>query len=213
MPNLFKNSSAGEILFFCLLLSICVCPYGYAQTTLKIGVYDNKPIIFVDDAGEVQGLFVDLLEEIAIKENWHLEYVVGHFSEVFGQLKGGEIDILPALAYSKQREEIIDYTRETILSNWAEIYVPGNGKLTSLLELEGKKVGVMQGDIHFTALKELTDRFNISCRFIEADEYEIVFEMLQANFVDVGVVNRLYGNRNKHEYSVKQTPVNSRTIY
>jgi len=207
MPNLFKNNSAGKILFFCLLLSICFCSYGYAQTTLKIGVYDNKPIIFVDDDGEVQGLFVDLLEEIANKENWRLEYVVGHFSGVFAQLKGGEIDILPALAYSKEREEIIDYTSETILSNWGEIYVPGNRTLTSLLELEGKKVGVMQGDIHFTALKELTDRFNISCRFIEADEYEIVFEMLQANFVDVGVVNRLYGNRNQHEYSVKQTPV------
>ncbi len=207
MPNLFKNNKARKIFFFCLLLSIGFCPYGHAETTLKIGVYDNKPIIFVDDDGEVQGLFVDVLEEIASQENWQLEYVVGHFSDVLGKLIEGEIDILPALAYSKQREEIIDYTRETILSNWAEIYAPLNGKVSSLLELEGKKVGVVHGDIHFTALKALTDRFNISCRFIEVEEYEIVFEMLQANFIDVGVVNRLYGNSNKHEYSVKQTPV------
>lgn len=207
MPNFFQNSSAGKILFFCLLLSICFCPSSYAQTTLKIGVYDNKPIIFVNDEGEVQGLFVDLVEEIAIKENWHLEYVIGDFSDVFAQLKGGGIDILPALAYSKHRKEIIDYASETILSNWAEIYVPGDKKLTSLLELEGKKVGVIQDDIHFTALKELTDRFNISCRFIEVFEYETLFEMLQANFVHAGVVNRFYGNRHNEEYSVEQTPV------
>jgi two-component system, cell cycle sensor histidine kinase and response regulator CckA len=82
MPNLFKTSSAGKILFFCFLLSIWFCPYGYTQTTLKIGVYDNKPIIFVNDKGEAQGLFVDLLEEIASKEDWRFEYVAGDFSDV-----------------------------------------------------------------------------------------------------------------------------------
>jgi two-component system, cell cycle sensor histidine kinase and response regulator CckA len=66
---------------------------------------------------------------------------------------------------------------------------------------------VIQDDIHFAALKELTDRFNISCRFIEAFEYEDLFEMLQANFVQAGVVNRLYANRHYKEYSVAQTPV------
>ena len=207
MPGLLKKVSIGKILCFYLLLSTCLSTYGYAQITLKIGVYDNKPTVFLGDDDEVQGLFVDVLKEIAIKENWRLEYVFGQFSDVFTQLKEGKIDILPAIAYSKQREEVIDYSNETIMANWAELYVPGNGKLTSLLELEGKKIGVTQGDIHFTALKELTDRFNISCRFIEADEYETVFEMLQGNFVDAGVVNRLYGNRNKHKYSVKATPV------
>ena len=207
MSSLLKNSSIGKILSFCLLLSTCFSVYGYAQTTLKIGVYDNKPTIFVGDDGVVQGLFVDVLEEIAIKENWRLEYVFGQFSDVFTQLKEGKIDILPAIAYSKKREEIIDYSNETIMANWAELYVPGNRRLTSLLELEGKKIGVKQGDIHFTALKVLTDQFNVSCRFIEADEYENVFEMLQGDFVHVGVVNRLYGNSNKQKYSVKATPV------
>jgi ABC-type amino acid transport substrate-binding protein len=45
-------------------------------------VYDNKPIIFVNDKGEAQGLFVDLLEEIASKEDWRFEYVAGDFSDV-----------------------------------------------------------------------------------------------------------------------------------
>jgi len=207
MFNLFKNSNVGRTLFFCHLLSTCFSVYSYAQTTLKVGVYDNKPIIFINDDGAAQGLFVDILEEVAIKENWRLEYVSGQFSDIFTQLREGKIDLLPAIAYSKQREQIIDYTSETIMANWAELYVSVDKNLSSLLELEGKKIGVTKGDIHFTALKELTNRFNISCRFIEADQYETVFEMLEANFVDVGVVNRLYGNRNKQKYSVKATPV------
>jgi len=207
MSNSSRNNSIVKILFFCLLLSMGSPVYCHAQITLKVGAYDNKPIIFVGDDGEVQGLFVDVLEEIANRENWRLEYIPGQFSDVLVQLKEGKIDIFPAIAYSKQREEIIDYTNETIMANWAALYVPRDRKIISLLGLEGKKVGVTQGDIHFTALKELTDRFNISCRFIEADENKTVFEMLQANFVDVGVVNRLYGKRNKQKYSVIETPV------
>ena len=207
MPNLLLKNSVKKILFFCFLISTCFSVYGYAETTLKIGVYNNKPTIFVGDDGRVQGLFVDILEEVAKKEHWQIEYVFGHFSDVFNQLKAGEIDILPALAYSTQREEEIDYTNETIMVNWAELYTSGNRKLTSLLQLQGEKIAVKQGDIHFAVLKKLTDQFNISCRFLEADEYETVFEMLQAEFVHIGVVNRLYGNMNKQEYGVKESPV------
>ena len=76
-----------------------------------------------------------------------------------------------------------------------------------LIELEGKKIGVKQGDIHFQVLKDMAENFNISCRFLETDEYETVFEMVDAHFVDVAVVNRLFGNRNKSDYRIKATPV------
>ena len=49
--------------------------------------------------------------------------------------------------------------------------------------------------------------FNISCRFVETDEYETVFEMLHANYVDIGIVNRLYGNEKKVDYHVQDTPI------
>jgi hypothetical protein len=69
------------------------------------------------------------------------------------------------------------------------------------MELDGKKLPPKQGDIHLLALKKMVSDFNISCRFIETDEYQTVFEMRHANYVDIGVVNRLYGNEKKAEYS------------
>ncbi len=32
---------------------------------LKVGVYNNKPTIFVSETGKVQGLFIDILDDIA----------------------------------------------------------------------------------------------------------------------------------------------------
>lgn len=179
----------------------------YGKTPLKVGVYSNKPTIFADQNGVAQGLFIDILEHIAASEDWQLEYVIGNFSELLDELTKGSIDLLPAVAYSRVRDQNIDYTFETVMANWAELYVAGSSRLTSLLELQGKKIAVKQGDIHFQALKTMTENFNLDCRFLETDEYETVFEMLSARYADVGVVNRLYGNRNKIDYYVKATPV------
>ncbi|MCP4343360.1 MAG: transporter substrate-binding domain-containing protein [Desulfobulbaceae bacterium] len=179
----------------------------YGKTVLKVGAYNNKPTIFFNENGVVKGLFVDILEDIASQENWQIEYVVGHFSEVYDSLKAGTIDILPAVAFSKEREEFLDFTNETVIANWGEVYSSANVKVTSLIELEGKKIAVKQGDIHFLFLKRMIENFNISCRFIEADEYETVFEMLNANYVNIGVVNRLYGNETRGKYNVLDTPI------
>jgi ABC-type amino acid transport substrate-binding protein len=95
-----------------------------------------------------------------------------------------------------------------VIVNWGEIYSSANLVITSLVELEGQKIAVKQGDIHFLFLKRMVENFNISsCRFIETDEYETVFDMLNANYVNIGVVNRLYGNEKKAEHNVQDTPI------
>ena len=62
-------------------------------------------------------------------------------------------------------------------------------------------------DIHFLGIKELTSKFNMNCRFIEADGYDVVFELIEANRVQAGVVNRLYGIENKGNYPVQETSI------
>lgn len=201
----WKSAGIGFVLFLSIVCS--TLSTSCAKTLLKVGVYNNTPTIFVGENHEVQGLFIDVLEEIARQEDWQLEYVVGHFSVLLDDLNSGKIDLLPALAYSKLRDTFIDYSYETVMANWAELYIPKSSQLKSLLELDGKKIAVKQGDIHFKALKGMTENFNLKCRFLEADEYETVFEMLDHEYADVGVVNRLFGTRKMHDYKIQATPV------
>jgi len=187
IKTFFSKSNSLNFLSTLVLLFFLGLPTNlHSKTTLQVGVYNNKPTIFVDDDGVVSGLFIDILENIARQEGWELEYVVGDFTEIFSGLKEGSLDLLPAVAFSKEREKFIDYNHTTVMANWAELYTPTNLKITSLTELEGKKIGVKQDDIHFQALKDMVANFNISCRFLEVDEYVTVFEMLQTKYIVSG---------------------------
>ncbi len=212
VPGNTKPHVLRGLLFGCFLLilaiSLFILPNGLrAETVLKVGVYNNKPTIFFSEDGIIGGVFIDILEDIAEREDWKLDYVPGHFSELMNDLQSREIDLLPAVAYSEKREAVIDFNLTTVMANWAELYTAKGQSITSFKDLEGKKIGVKQGDIHFLALKEMMENFYISCRFFEADGYQTVFEMLQADYTQIGVVNRLYGNRNKELYGVEATPI------
>jgi|GEM_PF-6824063 len=46
-----------------------------AARTVRVGVYQNEPKVYVDDEGRPAGIFIDLIEAIAAEEGWDLEYV------------------------------------------------------------------------------------------------------------------------------------------
>ncbi|MBW1753546.1 MAG: transporter substrate-binding domain-containing protein, partial [Deltaproteobacteria bacterium] len=58
-----------------------------ASKTVKVGVHQNTPLTFIDENGKVGGFFIDLLESIADKENWEIEYVQSSFSECLSNLE------------------------------------------------------------------------------------------------------------------------------
>jgi len=62
----------------------------YADTPVRVGVYENAPLSFVDDQGRADGLVVDLLEAIAAEEGWQVEYVP--CEQVFAAVQRGEAD-------------------------------------------------------------------------------------------------------------------------
>ena len=55
------------------LFFVFLCQYGFPQnidanTVVKVGIYDNEPLIFVDPAGQGKGVFADVVEYIASRE-------------------------------------------------------------------------------------------------------------------------------------------------
>lgn len=204
--SLLKQSHAK---LFCLFILCCTTiPQPiFANTAITVGVYNNSPTIFVDDNGRPAGIFIEILEEIAKKENWKITYETGNFTHLYEGVKNEKIDILPAVAYSRKREQLIDYNYTPVLANWAELYTLEKSKIDSFLDLKGKIVAVKAGDIHFLVLQKMMKNFNIECRFLETDEYGTTLEMLKAEVADVAVVNRLYGEKHRLDYSVKGTSV------
>ena len=152
---------------------------AYAEIGVKVGAYEDTPVVFRDAEGKVKGIYVDILDKIAAKEKWKIEYVFGSWSQCLDRLKSGEIDLLIDIAYSEDRSNFYDFTHEYLLSNWGQAYAKKNSGVQSILDLKGKTIAGVTNDIYYLEFKKLVKDFNIECRFVETSDYTSVFRLLE----------------------------------
>ncbi len=197
-----------------LCLSILVVP-ALAQDMrppmeIRVGVYENAPKVFTAENGQVVGLFPDLLKYIAHQEGWTLKYVPGTWAECLGRLERGDLDVMVDVAFSEARAKRFEFSSETVLINWGMLYTRRGLRIDSVVDLQGKRVAVMQGSIHTDGtrgIKSLLRDFDIECALIEVTDYQGVFSLLDRAQADVGVVNRLFGTLHQKKYGVVPSPV------
>ncbi|MBU0484890.1 MAG: transporter substrate-binding domain-containing protein [Proteobacteria bacterium] len=178
--------------------------------TIRVGSYENHPKIYTDEAGNTVGLFPEILNYIAQKEGWNIEYVHGRWSQCLQRLEEKEIDIMVDVAFSEERNQKYDFSNETLLVNWATVYTDREHALGSLVDLDGKRVAVMKGSIHTEGeggIKKLAAKFDITCTYIEVESYEEVFKLLADGQADAGVANRIFGSLLAEQYNLQQTPI------
>ena len=177
-----------------------------ADNRIKVGVYQNNPLSEFNDDGSVHGFFIDILEHIAQKEGWVIEYVPAERLRCLEWLKSGRIDLLGAVAKSETGSDLYDYTYESIISNWGQLYVNEQSNIESIVDLKNKKVAVLHDDIYFSGLRQLAEQLGIQCRFIEAYEYADVLKLVELGRCQAGLVNHFYGNRFEINYNIKKSP-------
>ena len=122
-------------------------------------------------------------------------------------LENGEIDLLSPIAYSEERSERFDFNDETLISNWGHVYTQPGSDIESFLDLEGKTVAILEGDIHTTVFQEVMARFDINYQTVLVDDYPAVFQSIEDQEVDAGVVNRLFAMRQESNYQVRSSPI------
>ena len=196
------------ILVFCIFFVISFSPpNSIADTRIGVGVYQNRPLLFKDTDGNVKGIFADILNYVAAKEGWTIEYRSESWAQCLKDLKSGKLDMLGAIAYSEQRNQIFDFTYENIISNWGQIYTGKLSNIESILDFKGKKIAVLQNDIYYKNLKELVKKLDIECRFTEAFDYETVLELVEVGKNDAGLVNYLYGHQYDRTYNINRSSI------
>jgi diguanylate cyclase (GGDEF)-like protein/PAS domain S-box-containing protein len=170
-----------------------------SQETLRVGVYANRPKIFLDDTGQPRGFWIDLIEAIATKEGWTIDYVECEWEDCLRRVERGEIDILPDVAYSEERASHVDFNQEVVLASWSTIYTPLKQPIFSILDLDGQRIGVLRSSIQYTDLAQETYKFGVEPLFIEGDEFSDLFEMLDRGEVDFLLLNRFIGKEAEQE--------------
>lgn len=199
MKKLFRT-----FLFVILLISTST-GFSCAATAIKVGVYQDFPLVFYDGKGEAHGVYVDLLDHIAEKENWSIEYIPCKWADCLKLLEQGKIDLMTAIAFSKERARKYDFNRETVFPNWGQVYTAPQNLLDSVAALEGKTVAGLDEDIYFKSLKDVTSKSELKVIYRGVDEYENIFKLIEKGEVDAGIVPRLYGDLNEQRFKVKKT--------
>lgn len=198
--------ASGVFLLSAILAVFCLLPAAAAQEVV-VGVYENPPLIFTDDEGHWQGVYVDVLNAVASKNRWTLRYVPGTFVEGLERLERGEIDVMTSIAWSREREERFDFTGRTVVSNWGTLYTRESFRLESIFDLVGRRVAVEKGDIYGEEFRRQTGDFGIDCEFIEMDGVAEVFAAIEDGAADAGVVNRIFAARYQERYRVHRTGI------
>jgi sigma-B regulation protein RsbU (phosphoserine phosphatase) len=180
----------------------------HAASDVRVGIYQNEPVIFWDKDGQVKGIYSDLLAYVARAEKWKLHYVKGTWPECIDRLNNHEINLLVGIAYSKTRSPIYDFNREMVIENWGQVYLPKDSEIEAFLDLTGKKMAVVKGDIYYDIFKNLGVKFEIRPHFVEVDEYLLAFEMLGQGVVDSAIVPRIFGKYHEGKYRVKASAMN-----
>lgn len=178
-----------------------------SEVAVKVGVYESAPIVYSRGDNTYGGPSVEILEHIARQEKWVLEFVPCDWAECLERLEKGEIDLQVYIAYSKEREKLFDYNTVPLIRNWGLIYTSPDIQVTSIFDLEGKKVAFMKDGIHTLALLNLTQKFDINIKAIPVNGVEDVLRLVESGQADAGVVNRFSGLMEAGNYKVLRTPV------
>ena len=178
-----------------------------AGRVVRVGVYDAGSLANFDTDGSAHGFFVEMLNHIAEKERWHVQYVPGSWQEGLDRLKDDTIDLVLCIGYSEERQKYMDFPKEFLLLNWGVLYKAKGSPMTSLLELEGKRVSALKGDVYLTGFRELIRQFNINVEIQEVDQYAKVFKAVESGAVAAGVGGNLYGLLNENGRRAEQTPI------
>ena len=174
---------------------------------IRVGVFPNPPVAFKDKQGQWRGISVDTLQAIADEKGWKLEFIENSFSGLLKDLENKKIDIISMMAYSDKRAQKYTYSKIPLISNWGLIYSRPDSKISSLLDLEDKRVSVMKNNIHDRAFRKLVKKFGLNIQIVELENFSDVMKSVQTGKVNAGVANRLFGTLNANKYHLIETGI------
>lgn len=195
---------------FCLLLLVLSLGVSLARAEnpiVKVGVYENAPKVFTDESGKPSGIFIDIIEHIAKKEGWELEYVKGTWAEGLDRLERGEIDLMPDVALTAEREEKFSFHKIQVLSSWFQAYAREGRGIQSILDMNGKRVAVLEKSVQQEAFNRLSQGFKLKMTFIPVPDYKTMFEIVSRGDADAAITNQFYGAMHARKYGLVDTAV------
>lgn len=152
---------------------------------------DYPPFSIVDKNGAADGFSVELLRAALAAMGREVTFRTGPWKEVRGWLEHGEIDTLPLVGRTPEREALFDFTVPYMSLHGAIVVRSNETGVRSLSDLGGRRVAVMKGDNAEEFLRREQRDFEIHT----TPTFEDAFQGLVEGRHDAVVVQRLVALR------------------
>lgn len=204
--GVFTGRQAWRAALLCLLVALLLAP-AWAAEKIRVGIYQNSPKVGLSAAGKPEGIFIDIVEAIAAAEGWEIEYVPGTWAEGLERLGRGDIDLMPDVARTPEREALFAFHQEPVLSSWTQVYTRRGSGVRSMLDLEGKRIAVLAGSVQERQFEQMAASFSLVVEWIPQQSYDAAFAAVAQGHADAVVTNRFFGVRNAPRYGLEDTAI------
>jgi signal transduction histidine kinase len=213
--NTFHNASYPHLpvhLLWIFIVQFCFFCFSISsarseERTVIVGLYENAPKIFTSENGKPSGIFIDIIEDIAKTEGWNLRFVPGTWAEGLTRLEKKELDLMPDVAFTTDRANIFSFHSEPVLSSWSQVYARNNSGIKSILDLNGKRIAVLQASVQQEAFARLAGSFRLKTTLIPMPDYKAMFESVARGEADAAVANNIFGLMNAKKSGLEDTAV------
>jgi polar amino acid transport system substrate-binding protein len=135
---------------FALAVAACGAPAAPAEggEVIKVGTNaEYQPFEFVDENGEIVGFDVDIVNEIAERAGFEVEWVNTRWDGIFVALANGEFNLVAsAVTITDERKQTIDFSEPYFNAGQSIAVRADNADITGPDSLtEGVRVGVQLG--------------------------------------------------------------------
>ncbi len=152
----FLRLSALQNFIFLLFATALVLMPFFARSAeaeekvVRVGCFDYGQVMIniTNNTVNRSGYTYEYLQEISVHTGWHYEYVPGTFQEVMDKLYRGEIDIVPMISCTEERQQHILYPDQPLgMEYFFIVSTPDRSDefRDADRSLQGKKIGVDAG--------------------------------------------------------------------
>jgi len=162
---------------------------------------------FEDDGVTPTGLDIELAKEIASILGLEVEFVNTGFDGILAGLAAGNYDVvMSALTITAERAQEVDFS-DPYVESWQAIAVrTDSDPITSMAELEGKKVAYQEGTTSKEYISLFIDKGELTCEEAEYPKILNCFDELKLGRVDAvlcdSVVAEKYASDDPETFTV-----------
>lgn len=154
---------------------------------VTVGFYDHKPYFYIDEKGQVAGIYHDIIQRIAKDVGFEVKYIMDGFSEIIENSKNNKIDLILGLHYTEERNKYFHYSDLPIGTEDVAIFVHEDIGEGSLEKLSGMKLALVKDEENSKWISSLLKSKGIDVEEVYVSTYSEANQIFILEQVDATV--------------------------